>query len=348
MAMAPASGRPREEQGRGRGFLGAMTLALRHPSAWPVALAGFLVRGGILLFLLPVVVLPTPTGLATAFGSDIIAVAIAGPTPATVQLAATAILAVLGWLVLGSVVGAAADIELARWAATSGRAAATVPADTPGPAARAFPPRSRRGLVGRVAIVRLACHLPLAIVSVWAAARIVAAVYREYISPGDLSVPLSLRVVGSVPDAIVLLVVAWLIGEALGGLAARAIVLDGRPAGRAIRAALASTVLHPLSAGIALATTTIVLVSLVAPLVVASAVLWGRLGSELLGAGDALTVLAATLGFIAAWLVGLFAAAVAATLRSSIWTWHALRVRDSRPIALPSSIPAAESSVAEA
>lgn len=355
IALAPASGRPRQRRDRGRGFLGAVTLALRHPSAWPIALAGFLARGGILLFLLPVVALPTPTGLATAFGSEIIAVAMGVPTPSVVQLVVTAIVAVLGWIVLGSLIGAAADVALAGWAATSDPTAdGAGPREEPvrGPDASEAPqaPRARRtqGLVVRVALVRLACHLPLAIVSVWAVARIVAAVYREYISPGDLSVPLPIRVAASVPDAIVLLVVVWLLGEALGGLAARAIVLQGRPAARAVAAAVASLVLHPLSAGVALASTSVALVALVAPPLGGSALAWDRLGHRLQAAPDPPAILAATLVFAGIWLAGLLAAALATTLRSSIWTWHALRVGEAAPIALPASMPATESSAAEA
>jgi hypothetical protein len=353
---APASERPRTDRDRGRGLPGAVTLALGRPSAWPIALAGFLVRGGILLFLLPVVVLPTPTELATAFGSDIIALALAAPTAAVARLAAAAILLVVGWLLVASIVGAAADAALAWWAAAPGAIDAG-PGRAPegsGPAAAATgeaapaAPRRGIGLVLRVAIVRLACHLPLAIASVWAIARIVAAVYREYISPGDLSVPLPLRVAASVPDAIGLLIVAWLLGEALGGLAARGVALEGRSVGRAILGAVTSLVLHPVSAGIALVTTTVVVVLLVAPPIAASALIWDELRRELLGPADPGPVLAATLAFAALWLAGLAAAGVATTIRSSIWTWHALRVGEAGPRMAPVPRPVAGSSAAEA
>lgn len=331
---APASRRPRTDRGGG-GLLDAVALALGRPSAWPIALAGFLARGGILLFLLPIVVLPTPTGLATAFGSDIIAIAMAAPTAAVVRLAVTALLLVVGWLALASIVGAAADAVLAGWAA--------------GPAAlRPVARRRRIGLVLRVAFVRLACHLPLAIASVWAIARIVAVIYREYISPGDLSVPLPLRVAASVPDAIGLLLIAWLLGEALGGLAARGVVLEGRPVGRAIGGAIASLALHPISTGIALVTTTVTVVALVAPPILASALAWGELRRELLGQADLVMVLAATLAFAALWLAGLVAAGLATTIRSSIWTWHALRVRKTGPSTAPASMLVPDPSAAEA
>ena len=38
---------------------GALVASLSHPAWWAMALAAFLVRGGILLILLPIVSLPT-------------------------------------------------------------------------------------------------------------------------------------------------------------------------------------------------------------------------------------------------------------------------------------------------
>lgn len=327
----------RSSGGRGRGLLEMTGLALRHPSAWAIALAGFLARGGILLFVLPVVVLPTPTGLATLFGPDIIALAIAAPTPGVVQLVAVAVLLVVGWLVLASVVGGAADVGLAEWAA----AASSLGDTGSGPR----PPR--RGLVARAAVARLACHLPLVIVGVWAAVRIVDAVYREYISPGDLGVSLPLRVVRDIPDAILVLVVAWLVGETIGGLAVRAVVLEGRPVGPAIGRAVASLVLHPASAAIGLVATVLGLLLPVLPLL-GAALAWGQVRLDLLGSTDPVTVLLGALAFATLWIGGLAVAAVAATIRSTTWTWYALRARAAAPIAIGAPVGTPGSSVVEA
>jgi hypothetical protein len=330
----PALERP--DLGWGRALLLVGGAAVLQPRVWAVALAGFLVRGGILLFILPVVVLPTPTGLATTFGGDIIAVALATPTAGVIRLAATVVAVVVGWLLLASVVGAVADISLARWGA------AALDGDA-GSADLGALPRLR--LVGRVAVVRLACHLPLAIAAVWAVARIVGAVYQEYISPGDLGIPLPLRVARSVPDAIVLLLAAWLMSEAIGGLAARRIVLQDRSMPQAIVRGLSSLVLRPISTAVALVSTALVLLLIVPPLA-GSALVWARLAHDLAaGSGP---IAAEALAFAALWLGALVAAGLAAALRSAIWTWHALGRRAVAPLGATVPVAAAGSSTADA
>ena len=47
---------------RGAALTGALLVTLATPATWPLALAAFLIRGGILLVTLPIVVLPTPVG----------------------------------------------------------------------------------------------------------------------------------------------------------------------------------------------------------------------------------------------------------------------------------------------
>ena len=48
--------------------LAALLAALSRPSWWILALAGFLVRGGILLFLVAIVTLPSPLALSNEVG----------------------------------------------------------------------------------------------------------------------------------------------------------------------------------------------------------------------------------------------------------------------------------------
>jgi hypothetical protein len=306
---------------RSRGFVRVVGAAVTDPRAWAVALAGFLVRGGILLFVLPILILPSPTGLATAFGGDIIAVALATPTAGVVRLVVVVTVLVVVWLVFASLVGAAADVALARWGAAAQDDAAGRPE---------LGRVARLGLIGRVAVVRLACQLGLAVAAAWAVARIVAAVYQQYISPGDLAIPLPIRVARSVPDAIILLLVAWLIGETVGGLAARRIVLKGRPMGRAIAGAISSLVLRPVSTFVALASTVVVLAILVAPPLAAAATVWARLGYDLRSGAGPAVVLPETLAFAALWLGALLATGLAAAIRSAVWTWH---VVGDRPVA---------------
>ena len=88
-----------------------MTLAT--PATWPLALATFLVRGGIVLVLLPIVVLPTRSGWGT-FGPTLTSIAF-GSVPLQVIVVAGAVgLVALAWLVVGGWLAAALEAEGAR------------------------------------------------------------------------------------------------------------------------------------------------------------------------------------------------------------------------------------------
>ena len=53
-------------------MLGALLSTLARPRWWAMSLAAFLVRGGVLLILLPIVALPSIAGLAAAFGQALV------------------------------------------------------------------------------------------------------------------------------------------------------------------------------------------------------------------------------------------------------------------------------------
>ena len=123
-------------------LLSSLLATLAHPLAWPVALAGFLVRGGIVVFLLPIVALPSPVGISDRIAPTLSALVLGG---ATMQLAvlfgsicalAVAVLLLLAWF------AAATEAALVRDAPAVGRA-------RPGPTGRAAPSRRvRAGPVG--------------------------------------------------------------------------------------------------------------------------------------------------------------------------------------------------------
>src|SRR4029077_7432695 len=84
-------------------LVSSLLATLAHPISWPLALAGFLVRGGIVVFLLPIVALPSPVGLSDRIAATLSAPVLRG---ATVRLAilfgsiaalAVAVLLVLAW-----------------------------------------------------------------------------------------------------------------------------------------------------------------------------------------------------------------------------------------------------------
>ena len=56
-------------------LIGALLATLRTPATWPLALAAFLIRGGIVLVLVPIVVLPTTVGIGNVFGPALASIA---------------------------------------------------------------------------------------------------------------------------------------------------------------------------------------------------------------------------------------------------------------------------------
>ena len=52
---------------RGAALSGALLVTLASPATWPLALAVFLLRGGLLVVVLPILILPTPAGSATSW-----------------------------------------------------------------------------------------------------------------------------------------------------------------------------------------------------------------------------------------------------------------------------------------
>ena len=65
---------------------GAVVVTLVRPLTWLLGLTGFLAGGGLLLLTVPVVVLPTPTGIQNALGAPISTLVVGTPSPTMVLL----------------------------------------------------------------------------------------------------------------------------------------------------------------------------------------------------------------------------------------------------------------------
>lgn len=297
------------------GWLAAAVLVvLERPAVVPIALAGFLVRGGIVVLLLPIVVLPTPVGLATIFGPDIVSVALAGPNPGIIRLALAAA-ALLGiWLLVGGLLGAAADVAIIQAAAAPEEGA-----PSPGGAAASGRP-SRRLAVARVAVVRWLAHLPLVVALAWGVVRIVEATYAELVLPSDTVTPLVLRVLAASPDAVVAVVGTWLVGEAWGGWAARFVVLEGRSTGAALRAAIRWFVAAPIRGLTTLVAADAVLGVVLVGSAAAAASVWSALQPIVRIDPGGPGMVAAVLLLVGVWLVGLVAVGLVVAWRAVAWT----------------------------
>lgn len=235
-----------------------------------VALAGFLVRGGILVLALPAVVLPSVIGLAGATGVD--AFGIDGrPTALLIGIVFVGVVGVVVWLAVASFVGSLIDVWLIE-AALDG-------AGTPVREGRPLP---RTGLLIDMISVRGFCFLPLAGALAWASSRIYSAAYAELTTPTNLVTPLPVRVIESAADAVVVVFVAWLVTETIAAIAVRRMVLADHGVGRSIGGAIVQVVRRPLStAGTVVTTAGVTLVATVlAVAATATAFDWCRVAAR--------------------------------------------------------------------
>jgi hypothetical protein len=284
-------------------MLHALAATLGRPAWWSMALAAFLIRGGLLLVVLPIVALPSPAELETAFSPTVSSLVFGGLTTAVLLAIFAAVLVVLA--VLGGVglAGAWLDRELLREAA----------ADDDLDLTWAPVHASLREALA----LRLAGHLPTLAALAYATFRLIAAGYDELMSPGDVAIPLVLRIVERAPDAAIALVAAWLLGEAVGGLAARR-AAAGASFGTAYRLAARQLL---SSRGLATLTVTTAAVAVaLAPFLLAVGRASEQLRVVLLGSGDVGYVAAALLVLIAAWILGLAVLGAALAWRAAAWT----------------------------
>jgi hypothetical protein len=321
---ANGASHPRSERSSSRSTLvEALLVVLARPEIAAVSLAGFLVRGGLLVVLFPIVVLPTPAGLANVFAPAIVQLYFGHISGDVVALVGGSIAALLAWLVIANLVGARLDVALARDAALDddgASATGTIPwRDT-------SPPISEWGVTWRAFAVRLTAHLPLAIVLAWGAFRIYEATYAELTSPFEVVTPLVVRILNDVPDAIAALVISWILGEAAGGLGVRYLVLGPRSAIGALWRGWFHLIRDPLASLTTLVVTDVVLAGILAFSFAAAGAAWTLVEETAFDGGDATLTVAAALALAAAWLAGLVAIGLATCWRSVSWTLEWVRV----------------------
>jgi len=275
--------------------------ALASPGLWPVALAGFLARGGLVLFVAPVVIPPSLVGLATFIGPA--SITPTGPTIGLIVRIALGIGLLGAALLAGILVGAIAEIALIS-AGAAGRGSA-------------------RRLLRRVVVIRLVSLVPVAAVLAIGIQRLGQIVYLELTLPTDLVTPIVIRVAAQAPEIVAAILVAWIFGETWGGLATRLAVLRDDGAGRALAGGLALFV-RRIVAVLPLLGVSVLVAGLVLGLVIeAIGWSWGFAREALLG-GSGTAALAAmagsTLLFVACWAAGLAIAGALATWRAVAWT----------------------------
>ena len=151
-------------------------------------------------------------------------------------------LVALAWLVVGGWLAAALEAEGARIVA---RDEEVVALGTSGVSPAAAMATSSGRVAARILAARLIASVPLALVLALGSIRLVLVTYRELTSPLDVSTPLALRVLRGAPEVVVAVVVAWMLAEIVGAMAARRIALGGDGVGEALAGAVSGLVRAP-------------------------------------------------------------------------------------------------------
>jgi hypothetical protein len=285
----------------------AVSVVRRRPVLAAVGLLGFLARGGLVAFLLPIVALPTAIGIANFIGGT--ALTGSGASDGLIRLIVAVVALVVGSLAVGAVLGAIADVLLAREAIA---------------AATAF----RDGLVTEPGRAR-------AMAAAVAATRLVAAGYHQLILPDDLTLPLAVRILLEALDAAVVVLVVWLVAEWVGGAAARQVIVGRRSAGAAFAVAIAGIIRRPLTGLATYGLGVVGLAVAAGPALLVAAVLWSRLQALLADDVPALLLLPATFVFVLVWTGGLAAVGVVTAWRSVAGTLDVLRAGSLEPVSVP-------------
>ncbi|MBA2720311.1 MAG: hypothetical protein H0U52_13890 [Chloroflexi bacterium] len=297
--------------------IAALLIALGRPAWWLLALAGFLARGGIVLFLFAIVSLPSPLVLSNILAPLVTPLAFGTLLPETAALILGGIGAGLFWLIGGSLFAAATELAIIRDARAI--------ADEEGLPA-AGPEPDRRMLVVRVAAAHLLAHVPTALVTTFGAVAIVRVIYAELTNPSDAG-SIALRVVAGAVVAISLIVAVWALGEIVGGLAVRRIVLRGSSVRGGIAGAIGDLVRRPVGSLIVPFLTMLVLAFDMAAVLAIVAVVLSEVRDRLASGIDdpvATLLTVATLG--AAWSLALTVTGLIAAWRSVAMTFEVQRV----------------------
>jgi hypothetical protein len=284
---------------------GSALAVLEQPRWLALSLAGFLVRGGLIVLLIPLIDAPTTAALANLLGPTLVGFLFGGVSPSFLVLVGSVIAGLAAWLILGGLAGAALDLELIRGAAGTEDLDAIPAPKTAGP--------------GIALIARWVAHLPTGAVLLWGASPLVDAVYQELIHPGDPNLPVPVRVILRVPAVVIGLAAAWALGEAVGGLAVRHLAWGASLPRAMVRAVVA--LIRPSGLVVLVATDGALLVA-------------ALLGGSVLGlafnavrtiAREGLEpwVLAAGIALLSiAWIGALWLLGIATAWRSTAWTFE--------------------------
>jgi hypothetical protein len=309
---------------RSAAFSAAVLVSIGRPAWWLMALATFLLRGGIVVVVLPILTLPSALALSNTFGPVVVPLALGRIEPAIVLGTLAVVVALLAWLIAGGRIAAAIDVALVREASAAAVDEGIAPATV-----QSGPPRlGASGLVWRVLAIRLIAWLPLALAVGLGVARIVEVTYVELTRPVDVTTPIVVRVAGEVVSHLGLIVIAWALGEVVGGVATRRATLTTDGHGTALAWAVATTAARPLSWLVPWIVTTALLAIVMTSTLAAAAFSWARVVDALSDRlANPILALLTMLLFVALWLAAMLLGGAILTVRSAVQTFEHVRRR---------------------
>lgn len=293
--------------------IAALMAALARPDWWILSLAGFLVRGGIVLFLVAIVTLPSPLALSNVLAPIITPIYFGRVDASTTALIAATVVSALAWLFGGSWLAAATEVVLVRDAhATALDEGLPVgPIVDPG-----------RFLVTRAAAAHLVALVPLAIAAGLGSIAILDVAYRELVNPSGTG-PVVPRVLAGASGPVGAIVVAWVLGEIVGGAAVRRIVLLGDPVLAAVGRSLVALVRRPAGALLAPLVTFLVLVLDLTAVLLVVAIVWSDVRDRLVDPTSDPLAMGLTLAtFAGAWCLALAVTGLVGAWRSVAVTFE--------------------------
>ena len=298
----------------GKVLTGALLATLAAPATWPLALAAFLLRGGILLVALPIVVLPTTVGIGNAVAPALTPVAFGSISAELIVTVVAIALGALAWLIVGGWLAATLEAEATRIVASDDDLVARSRAAGPG-----APPAGGR-VAGRILVARLLASLPLALALALGSVRFVVVAYRELTSPLDVGRSVALRVLLGAPEVVIAVVASWIFAEIVGALAARRITLADSGVRVALRHAVETCLRQPLTTLARFGLPTLALALILVPSSLAAASAFGGTGALLGEGSDPFRVLISVVVFVALWAIGLVLTSVVCAWRGAVWT----------------------------
>ena len=311
-------------------MLASLLVTIGRPTWWLLALSGFLVRGGFLVFIVPIVMLPSPLAISNAVGPVVVPIALGRVSIDVIVLSVAAVALFLSWLLVAGWIAAACDLALIREGAAAAVEEGIGPPGPPlgrphGPTGPAAEPRDRT-ILSRLLAARLIAWLPFLAALGIGTVRIVAVIYAQLTRPAEVASPLALRVAMEAAPELAIIAVSWLLGELVGGLAGRRIVLAGTPLGRALLAAAGDIVRRPVASVLPWLVTTGFLLTILGGTVGAAGIAWSRVVVSLTDRPIDLPIVALNvLFFVAIWLTALVLAGLFAAFRGSAQTFEAAR-----------------------